>query len=514
MLLMKMAYDALGRRVETWNYTATSSCGSGQPVHTRHIYAGLETVEEYVACTTGSPGGGGPTTWNLAREFIWGNAFPEPLVLIDHTSAGDQPANAPEILHYVRDALGSVVGLTDAGNPSALPKLVERYDYDPYGRTYIERWDQSQNGGSGGWVRVSASYYGNPFAWTAQRYDAGVKLYSFFARTYSPDLGRWLQRDPLGYVQGVNLYQYVSSQPTAMIDPLGFQAVRGGPLQPREFSDDGGGGFVGPPNPDGPPSPEPCGGSGQGGGIVGPPAPPTGPTGPWSPPTGGGYPGDDFVNRLLEWLKTYDWSNYAELYSLTMIGDLEYSWWSWWWSMFTRGLNQRQKHELLIYVLSTLPMGVTNSKANVDTVWHWAQMLSNNYSGALTLSKTLLDETLVGGLTDEGGGLVWATLDYGEGADHLRHFLTAAAYSDEYGVVGDIGVLVGGTLKELGDTIVHCVQAVVGGAPDFDSLSDLQANSAGSVWGLGGMRNDPSEMLIPAPVPVERRPGPIEHGWW
>jgi len=51
-------------------------------------------------------------------------------------------ANASaEVLHYVHDDLGHVVGLTDAGIPDAYPdpvpaKLVERYVYDPYGRTY------------------------------------------------------------------------------------------------------------------------------------------------------------------------------------------------------------------------------------------------------------------------------------------------------------------------------------------------------------------------------------------
>ncbi len=39
--------------------------------------------------------------------------------------------------------------------------------------------------------------------------------------TYTPALGRWLQRDPAGYVDGVNLYQYVQGRPTNLVDPLG-----------------------------------------------------------------------------------------------------------------------------------------------------------------------------------------------------------------------------------------------------------------------------------------------------
>jgi uncharacterized protein RhaS with RHS repeats len=49
----------------------------------------------------------------------------------------------------------------------------------------------------------------------------GVELYAFVYRTYSPQLGRWLQRDPLGYVDGMNLYEYVRSGPLTWIDPLG-----------------------------------------------------------------------------------------------------------------------------------------------------------------------------------------------------------------------------------------------------------------------------------------------------
>jgi len=134
--------------------------------------------------------------------------------MIDHTDAGDVPApgepgGGAEVLHYLHDALGSVVALTDAAGA-----VVERYTYDPYGPTYIE--DPSTGD------RRDASAYGNPFAWTGQRFDAGVNLYHFHFRSYSPRLGRWLQRDPLGYVDGVSLYQYVDSQPTFFTDPLGL----------------------------------------------------------------------------------------------------------------------------------------------------------------------------------------------------------------------------------------------------------------------------------------------------
>jgi RHS repeat-associated protein len=186
--------------------------------------------------------------------------------MVDWTAAGDVAAGSEEVLHYVRDALGSVVGLLDAGQPDATPepvpaKLVERYDYDPYGKTYIEHWDATAGGGSGAWVRHEPdepSAFGNSFMWTGQRHDVAIGLYHFPFRTYSPRLGRWLQRDPLGYVDGVNMYAYARSSPTSLIDPLGLTSLL--PGAPGSGYDPmlgpfGGDNEIGPPLP---PKPEPC----------------------------------------------------------------------------------------------------------------------------------------------------------------------------------------------------------------------------------------------------------------
>ncbi|MBN2130246.1 MAG: RHS repeat-associated core domain-containing protein [Sedimentisphaerales bacterium] len=47
-------------------------------------------------------------------------------------------------------------------------------------------------------------------------------MYHFLFRSYSPRLGRWLQRDPIGYVDGVNMHEYVGSSPVGWLDPLGL----------------------------------------------------------------------------------------------------------------------------------------------------------------------------------------------------------------------------------------------------------------------------------------------------
>jgi RHS repeat-associated protein len=184
------------------------------------------TIEEYTITA-------GPTA-TLAREFVWGTEFPMPVAIVDWTAAGQVGTGQAEVLHYLRDVLGNVVALTDAGG-----NVVERYRYDAYGTTHIYNV---------GGTPLPTSAYGNPYAYTGQRYDAAVRLYNSWFRTYSPALGRWMQRDPIGYVDGVSLYQYVESGPIDRQDPLGL--TRFGPFWPWGIIDDG--------QPNSPPASQPA----------------------------------------------------------------------------------------------------------------------------------------------------------------------------------------------------------------------------------------------------------------
>ncbi len=125
---------------------------------------------------------------------------------------GDVAAGTPEVLHYLHDVLGSVVALTNASGD-----VVERYDYDPYGKTYIT--DSTLT------TYLGESKYGNPFMWAGQAFDQNARQYHFWAWAYSPHLGRWLQRDPLGYVDGVSLYEHTRSAPVCYFDPLGLHSI-------------------------------------------------------------------------------------------------------------------------------------------------------------------------------------------------------------------------------------------------------------------------------------------------
>ena len=171
-------YDALNRRIQK----TVVSTGST----TNYYYCGDQAIEERNAADV------------VQATYIFGISVDDVL----------QMQRGSNTYYYHKNHLGSVVALTDgSGN------LVERYEYDPYGQpTFLDVNDNV----------LSQSAIGNSVLFTGRDYDAETGLYYYRARTMHPSLGRFLQHDPLMYIDGSNLYSYVKNNPLLFIDSFGL----------------------------------------------------------------------------------------------------------------------------------------------------------------------------------------------------------------------------------------------------------------------------------------------------
>ncbi len=74
-----------------------------------------------------------------------------------------------------------------------------------------------------GWnVLSAAAVVANRIGYAGYQKDINLDLSHVRNRVYSPELGRWTRRDPLGYVDGMSLYDYSSSMPVLRSDAMGL----------------------------------------------------------------------------------------------------------------------------------------------------------------------------------------------------------------------------------------------------------------------------------------------------
>ncbi|CUS39085.1 hypothetical protein COMA1_70019 [Candidatus Nitrospira nitrosa] len=164
-------YDGLGRRIE--------KVANGQTK--RYIYDGEDILLEYDGSNT------------LQARYTHGPGIDEPIAV---TKGGST-------FFYHQDGLGSVTDLTDSAGATA-----KSYSYDAYGN-----------------ILESPGTLEQPYTYTGREFDSESGLYYYRARYYDSAVGRFSQRDPVGFSGGLNFYQYVGSNPTNMVDPTGKFAM-------------------------------------------------------------------------------------------------------------------------------------------------------------------------------------------------------------------------------------------------------------------------------------------------
>lgn len=162
----RLTYDGAGRCVGLSEYNADTLVQEK-----RFVWSGYERVEERTAAGV------------VTRRF-----FPQ----------GEQVGSTAYF--YTFDHLGNVRELTDASGA-----VRARYEYDPFGA-------RSKLSGD---LEATAGFTGHYF-----HPPSGLHLTAF--RAYDAATGRWLSRDPLGEIDGLNLYAYVRNRPLSAHDPLGL----------------------------------------------------------------------------------------------------------------------------------------------------------------------------------------------------------------------------------------------------------------------------------------------------
>ena len=185
-------YDAGGQRVrkviETQNGTLSEE---------RIYLGGFEIYRKYRR----------RTRWSARRCTSWTTSSASPWSRRRRIESGSAISDPQSLIRYqFGNHLGSAsLELDDDG------ESISYEEYYPYGTTSYQAVDSA--------AEVSLKRY----RYTGKERDEETGLYYHGARYYCSWLGRWSACDPLGFVNGTNVYAYVTGNPIRLRDPSGTQ---------------------------------------------------------------------------------------------------------------------------------------------------------------------------------------------------------------------------------------------------------------------------------------------------
>ena len=148
--------------------------------------------------------------WNLMGEYAGGTSPSAGYIY----GAGELVKEVISGLFYYQDGSGSTSHLTAGGGI-----LFEWYRYDLQGKPFFYDSNNNQR-------NPNQSAYGVRHLFTGQLWYKDLGLYDLRHRFYSPDIGRFLQADPIGFHgDRTNLYRYCKNNPVTHWDPFGLEII-------------------------------------------------------------------------------------------------------------------------------------------------------------------------------------------------------------------------------------------------------------------------------------------------